>query len=150
MSASVFSTTTRPTDRTYEGPLAWTVLFWGQGLFYLLTGLWPLVSIETFQMVTGPKTDHLVTGRESDHWLVMTAGVLITSIGVCLLTAAYRRSASPEAVVQAIGAAIGLTAIDIIYVSREVIAPIYLLDAGIEIALIAAWLVVLMLGRRQD
>jgi len=38
-----------------------------QGVYYLLTGLWPLVSIETFQMVTGPKTDHLVTGRESDY-----------------------------------------------------------------------------------
>jgi hypothetical protein len=42
-------------------------------------------------MVTGPKTDHLVTGRESDHWLVMTVGVLITAVAVTLLVAAWRR-----------------------------------------------------------
>src|SRR4051794_17610666 len=52
-----------------------TALLWLQGLYYLVTGVWPLVSIETFQTVTGWKTDHLVTGRESDHWLVMTVGV---------------------------------------------------------------------------
>jgi hypothetical protein len=33
-----------------------------------MTGLWPLVSIGTFQQVTGPKTD---------LWLVKTVGVLI-------------------------------------------------------------------------
>src|SRR4051812_49609509 len=59
-----------------------TGLLWVQGLYYLVTGVWPLVSIETFQMVTGPKTDHLVTGRETDHWLVMTVGVLVTAVGL--------------------------------------------------------------------
>jgi hypothetical protein len=38
------------------------MLLWAQGLYYLATGVWPLVSIETFQRVTGRKTDHLVTG----------------------------------------------------------------------------------------
>src|SRR3954454_18962580 len=92
-----------------------TGLLWVQGLYYLVTGVWPLVSIETFQMVTGPKTDHLPTGRESDHWLVMTAGVLITSIAMGLLVAAWRRSGSAEVVVFAVAAAAGLMAIDVIY-----------------------------------
>jgi hypothetical protein len=39
-----------------------------QGIFYLLTGIWPLVSTNTFQKVTGPK---------QDLWLVRTAGVWI-------------------------------------------------------------------------
>jgi hypothetical protein len=38
----------------------------GQGVFYLATGLWPLLNIRTFERVTGPKTD---------KWFVKTAGV---------------------------------------------------------------------------
>src|SRR4051794_25745326 len=93
------------------------VLLWTQGLYYGLTGLWPLVSIETFQWVTGRKTDHLPTGREGDHWLVMTVGVLVTAIALCLITAAWRRSPSLEVGVLAIAAALGLAAIDIVYVA---------------------------------
>lgn len=122
---------------------AWSlpvVLLWVQGGYYLLTGVWPLVSIRTFQLVTGPKTDHLPTGREADHWLVMTAGVLITAIAAAILTAAWQRRIAREIVVLAIGAALGLTAIDVIYVARQVIAPIYLLDAAIEVFLIAGWI----------
>lgn len=117
-----------------------TALLWGQGLYYIITGVWPLVSIQTFQWVTGPKTDHLVTGRESDHWLVMTVGVLIIAISLPLLMAAWRRRFSVEITVLALASALGLAAIDIIYVLREVIWPIYLLDALAEIILVAGWL----------
>jgi hypothetical protein len=51
-----------------------------QGVDWLLTGIWPLVSIGTFQAVTGPKTVNLVTGLEADHWLVNTVAVLIISV----------------------------------------------------------------------
>jgi len=130
-------------------PSTWAArLLWTQGLYYLVTGVWPLVSIETFQMVTGPKTDNQPTGRESDHWLVMTVGVLVTAIGACLLTAAWRRSKSAEMVVLALGAAVGLAAIDVIYVSRQVILPIYLADAAVEGVLIAAWLLAVVTERR--
>src|SRR5437773_3974332 len=77
------------------------VLCWVQGTYYLVTGVWPLVSIETFQMVTGHKTDHLPTGREADHWLVMTVGTLITAIALAILLAAWRRRPSPEVIVLA-------------------------------------------------
>jgi hypothetical protein len=115
------------------------VLLWVQGLYYLVTGIWPLVSIETFQRVTGPKTDHLPTGREADHWLVMTVGVLVTSIALALIAAAWRCRLSPEVVILAVASALGLTAIDVIYVARQVIAPIYLVDAAVEILFITAW-----------
>src|SRR5437588_11278415 len=85
-----------------------------QGFYYVLTGLWPLVSIETFQMVTGRKTDHLPTGREADHWLVMTVGVLVTAIALALLVAAWRRQPYVEAAILAIAPALGLTGIDVI------------------------------------
>src|SRR5947199_2745060 len=104
----------RPSARTSSTLL--TALLWVQGLYYFVTGVWPLVSIETFQMVTGPKTDHLVTGREADHWLVMTVGVLITAIASALLVAAWRRENPVEITVLAVASAAGLTGIDVIYV----------------------------------
>src|SRR5262245_43838835 len=66
-----------------------TALLWVQGVYYLATGVWPLVSIETFPRVTGRKTAHLVPGRETDRWLVMTVGVLVTAIAAALLVAAW-------------------------------------------------------------
>jgi hypothetical protein len=123
------------------------VLLWVQGDYYLLTGLWPLVSIRTFIWVTGQKTDHLKSGLEIDHWLVMTAGVLITAIGLGIVVAAARRSLSAEIVTVAVGAAVGLTAIDVIYNWRGMIGPMYLVDAVLQILLIAAWSVALLFNR---
>ncbi len=125
-----------------------TALLWVQGVYYFATGVWPLVSIETFQMVTGKKTDHLVSGRESDHWLVMTVGVLIVAIGATLLLAAWRRRNPLEVAVLAVLGALGLTGIDVLYVARQVIAPIYLLDAVAEVILIGLWMGVFVDLRR--
>jgi hypothetical protein len=122
-------------------------LLWFQGAYFLVTGLWPLFSIETFQIVTGPKTDHLVTGRESDHWLVMTVGVLVTAVAVTLLVAAWRGRKPWEIVVLAVGSALALTAIDLIYVGRQVIDPIYLVDAVAELILISLWVVACLIER---
>jgi hypothetical protein len=128
-------------------PPRWSLadaLCWVQGGYFLLTGVWPLVSIETFQWVSGRKTDHLSTGLEADHWLVMAVGVLVTAVAVTLLFAAWRRRFPPEVVVLAIGSAAALATIDIVYVGRQTIAPIYMLDAGFEFVLIAGWALVLL------
>lgn len=107
-------------------------LAWLQGIFYVVTGVWPLVSIGTFVMVTGPKVD---------LWLVKTAGVLITVIGATLLLAARRRRIGPEMVFLAAGSAAGLAGIDLVYALSDRIWDIYLLDAVVEIALVLLWLV---------
>ena len=127
-----------------------TVLLWVQGLYYFATGLWPLVDIRSFQQVTGPKTDHLVTGLEADHWLVMTVGVLIMAVGFALLVAAVRRSRPVEIAALAVAAGVGLTAIDVIYVARQVISPVYLVDAAIEVLLVVAWSIALHRDSRAD
>ena len=103
-----------------------------QGGFYFLTGVWPLLDIDSFQVVTGPKID---------LWLVRTVGILVAVIGTVLVTAWRRRSVGPEIIVLGMGSALGLTAIDIIYVSLGTIAPIYLADVVVEIGLAAAWAV---------
>jgi hypothetical protein len=133
-----------PGDPRRVGPDLFTALLWVQGVYFFLTGVWPLVSIETFIAVTGPKTDHLITGREGDHWLVMTVGVLVTAVGVTLLVGAWRRRESFELIVLAVTSAIGLTAIDFIYVAREAIPPIYLADAAAELVLLGGWAAVVI------
>jgi len=122
---------------------------WIQGFYYLLTGLWPLVSIETFQAVSGPKTDHLPTGNEADHWLVNTVGLLITVDALVLLFAAWRGKLPAEVVLLAIAAPLALIVIDVVYVLREVIAPIYLADAVIELLCVALWCVWLVSSVRH-
>ncbi len=102
-----------------------------QGVYYLTSGVWPLVSMDSFQAVTGPKTD---------RWLVKTVGVLVSVIGGVLFGSGLRRErAAPEAVALACGSAAGLTAIDTIYAARRRISPIYLLDTVAEIGLLLAF-----------
>src|SRR5262249_34251402 len=80
----------------------------GAGPGFPRHGVWPLVNIDTFQLVTGPKTD---------LWLVRMVGVLVAAIGVILLLAAWRRQTAAEVAVLAVASAATLAAIDVIYVS---------------------------------
>lgn len=115
-----------------EGP---AVLALGQGLYYFLTGAWPLVSMRTFEALTGPKTD---------KWLVKTVGVLVGMIGGALVLAGWRRRVHLEPALLAAGSAAGLAAIDTVYATRGRISKIYLLDAVVEVALVAAWVSIVM------
>ena len=113
-----------------RGPSAHTLAL-VQGVFYVVTGLWALVDLDSFMAVTGPKTD---------HWLVKTVGVLVTVIGAVLLLAGRTRRITGEIVLLAVGSALALAAIDVVYVSSGTISPIYLLDAVAELGLAGGWL----------
>ena len=103
----------------------------GQGIYYAVSGVWPLVSMRTFEAVTGPK---------ADRWLVKTVGVLVGVIGTVLTVSARRpRADEAERALLAAGSAAGLAAIDTVYALRGRISKIYLLDAVVEVALVAAW-----------
>lgn len=58
-----------------------------QAAYFLVSGLWPIVSRPTFEAVTGPKTD---------YWLVRTVGGLACVIGTTLGVASYRNRVSRE------------------------------------------------------
>jgi hypothetical protein len=104
-----------------------------QGTFYLVTGIWPLIHIDSFLAVTGEKTD---------LWLVHTVGVLVAVIGLALCLAAYRNEVHASIVLLAIGSAAGLATIDVVFTWRGVISRIYLADAVTELVLIVFWLLV--------
>jgi hypothetical protein len=122
---------TNPRDRRQPGVDPQHALAAGHGFYYVTTGIWPILSITSFQAVTG---------RKRDLWLVQTAGLLIASIGSVLMLAAYRRSNSPEVRLLAIASALSLAGIDLVYVNRRKIGPIYLADAAAELTLVALWL----------
>jgi hypothetical protein len=103
-----------------------------QGVYFAATGVWSLVDIDSFQAVTGAKTD---------LWLVYTVGVLVLAVGVVLLSAAWSGRTTPEVVLLGVGSAAALAGIDVVFVARGVIAPVYLLDAAAEGVLILGWLV---------
>jgi hypothetical protein len=107
-----------------------------QGAYFLLTGVWPIVSIDTFQRVTGKKTD---------LWLVKTVGLLVAVVGAILLWAGATGNVLGQTAALAVGCALALTIIDVYYVWRRVIAPIYLVDVVAELALIAGWGAAVML-----
>ncbi|HYO58640.1 hypothetical protein [Archangium sp.] len=100
-----------------------------QGVFYVVTGLWPIVHLRSFEAVTGPKPE---------GWLVKTVGALITVIGGTLLTAGLRRRVSPELMLLAAGSAAALAAVDLVY-SPQRVSPVYLLDALAEGVLVTGW-----------
>ena len=105
---------------------------WVLGLqagYFALTGIWPFVSISTFQMVTGPK---------AELWLVRMVGLLALVIGVTLLTAALSARVTPEIILLAIASAAAFAAIDVGYAMIGRIARIYLADAAVEASFIAA------------
>jgi hypothetical protein len=101
-----------------------------QGAYFAATGIWPLIDLDSFERVTGPKVD---------KWLVRTVGVLVAVIGGALMSAGIRRKVSGETIGLAVGSAAGLGLIDAVYAGTGRIARIYLADAAAEAALVAAW-----------
>lgn len=107
-----------------------------QAAYFIITGIWPLVGIRTFQWITGPKTD---------FWLVRCVGALVAVVGVVLGMAGRRGRITPEITTLAVGSSASLATIDTIYSARGRISRIYLLDAVINALFIIAW----VRGRRK-
>jgi hypothetical protein len=101
-----------------------------QGCYYLLTGLWAVLDADSFQRITGEK---------SDLPLVRTVSVLLVAIAGGLVLAARKPQPCAEIVCVAVATAAGLTAIDVVHVSARVLAPVYLIDAAAEVALLLWW-----------
>lgn len=102
-----------------------------QAAYYLPTALWPLIDDDSFQQVTGPKRD---------LWLVKTVCALLLAIGAALWLAGYRRRVAPESELLGFSCAASLVTVDLVYVARRRISPVYLLDALAETGLALGWL----------
>ena len=97
-----------------------------QGGYYVLSGLFPLISMAAFERVTGEK---------KDRWLVQMVGLLAASIGVSLLIGALEEEPDPAVLVLAATSALSFAGIDVVHTLRGRISPIYLGDAAAELTL---------------
>jgi hypothetical protein len=108
-----------------------------QGFYFFVTGVWPIISMNTFLRITGPKTD---------LWLVKTVGVILAVIGATLLYAGFTDNVNGPVVLLGLGSALSLTFIEFVYVFKRVISPIYLVDAFAEVILMLWWALALWLA----
>lgn len=119
-------------------PSALDAVCLAQGVYFLASGAWPWIHLESFERVTGPK---------HDHWLVKTVGALVAVVGGVLVDAAVRGRAADRAVaLTAVGTAAALAAIDVNFVQKGRISPVYLADALVEALIVGAW----QIGRDSD
>jgi hypothetical protein len=100
------------------------------GLYFLATGVWPLLSRRSFERVSGPK---------ADFWLAQTVGILVAGVGSTILQAKRHGRITPEIELLGIASAAGLGLVDLAFVARGRISRVYLLDALAEAALVAGW-----------
>lgn len=96
-----------------------------------MTGIWPILHMPSFILVTGEKTD---------LWLVRTVGGLLAISGVVFFLESRKQKISNSVIVLAMAESAFLIAIDVIYSLSDVISNIYLLDAAAEAALLAIWI----------
>ncbi|TDD68907.1 hypothetical protein E1262_14265 [Jiangella aurantiaca] len=101
-----------------------------QGAFNLVGGLWPIMSVRSFEAVFGPKTD---------RWLEYTVAGLLMAVGVAQLTTPDDDAALRVAERVGVGTAATLLAIDLVYVPAGRLRWTYLLDATAEAGWITAW-----------
>jgi len=93
-----------------------------QGLYYLVTGIWPILHVESFMAVTGPKID---------IWLVKMVALLSITIGLSIL--ADQRDHYKSFLLNGM-AALSFLIIDVYYSLTGRISVIYLADALVQLA----------------
>ena len=98
--------------------------------YFLITGVWPWVDIESFMAVTGPKTD---------IWLVKTVGALLIPISMTMIAHLTSAGDTRPLFVLAGTTTIAFIGIDVYYSLNDTISDIYLADAAVEILFLSGW-----------
>jgi len=112
-----------------------------QGGYFLVTGIWPLISIETFMTITGPK---------QDLWLVKTVGAMLSVMAVCLL--AYLLEGGSRVYVFIIGilSSAVFATVDFFYSIKGVISKIYQVDGVLQVGFLLTWLSIIGFNNFHD
>jgi hypothetical protein len=109
-------------------------LLTAQGAYYLITAIWPLVDIDSFLFVTGPKTD---------IWLVKTVGALLIPVSLTMLAGIRSRKTATPSVVLASTTALVFLIIDFHYSLTGVIGRVYMIDGVLQLFFLVMWSVLL-------
>jgi hypothetical protein len=97
-----------------------------QAFYYLITGLWPVLHIKSFEKITGPKTD---------KWLVKMVGLLAAAVGVVIFVSDNKND------LKLLGglSAASFMVIDFYYAAIGRISKVYWLDGIIQTAFFVYW-----------
>jgi hypothetical protein len=102
-----------------------------QGVYFLITALWPLINVESFMNVTGHK---------NDIWLVKTFGAIIACIALAIFFYLFMQEKGLSVIFLSIITSVTLILADVYYVLNGVISSVYLADAGINLLIVIGWL----------
>jgi hypothetical protein len=112
-----------------------------QGIYTMVTAVWPILHIKSFMEVTGYK---------EDVWLVKTVAAVLIAIAACFLDAARAPHFNRPVAVLAITSAVALAIVDFYYSVTDVISNIYQLDGLLQIAFLVSWIAILVIKRRGE
>lgn len=108
----------------------WRLILLFEGIYLVVTGVWPLVWMDGFLAATGPK---------QELWLVRTVGLLAAIIGSTLLLAAQRESYPTELAFLAVATAFCFLTVDVVGWAAGQLRWTYLLDALVQGAFLLGW-----------
>jgi len=111
-----------------------------QATYYLLIGLGPLLAASGLRAVVG---------SADDLGLLRGFGVVVAVVGAALLYAARRRELNPETARLGVAVALVLAAADVAFVLNGSAPPLYLIDAGVQVAFVLWWGRALLPGEPQ-
>lgn len=105
-------------------------IFLIQAFYYFFSSLWPLIHMQSFEKITGQKTD---------KWLVYTVALLLLCSSMVFFYSSSRSESNNfnETLILSVSNCIALITIDVAFVVKKIIRKIYLADAVLEIGLLA-------------
>jgi hypothetical protein len=101
-----------------------------QGAMYVATGLWPIVHIQSFERMAGPR---------ASRGLVRTFGAVMATVGLSLLLRGMRRSRQQTASPLGAVGSLALSMANSVYAGRGRISPVSISRVIAQTALLVAW-----------
>jgi hypothetical protein len=102
-----------------------------QGIYTILTSLWPIIHIKSFLFITGPKTD---------VWLVKLVSLLLLCMGISFLMEVSQKHLSVTIKQLALNSAVVLFVVDLYYSYYNIIPEVYVIDGFIQLLFICLWM----------
>ncbi|HLT74991.1 MAG TPA: hypothetical protein VKZ68_07885 [Ohtaekwangia sp.] len=102
-----------------------------QSVYTLITGVWPLIHIESFIAATGPK---------EDIWLVKTVGAMLIPVSLALAAFVWINASRIPAILLGGLMAVVFAVIDFHYALADVISNVYMLDGVLQLIFIIGWI----------
>lgn len=101
-----------------------------QSIYTFITGVWPLIHIESFIAATGPK---------EDIWLVKTVGAMLIPVSFALIAFLWIKASRIPAILLGGLTAVVFAVIDFHYALADVISNVYMLDGILQLFFIVGW-----------